>query len=156
VNTLQQLAFALDVPIVAFFEADQDGSETVYLRAGERPQAGFAHGTVENLGWGIVDSPFEALVVEMEPHSESGETPIVHTGHELVYCLQGRVLYRVGAQAYHLAPGDSLFFEAHLPHRWENRSPEPARMILVLGPADARDRPLERHFREGEGGVQAD
>ncbi len=42
--------------------------------------------------------------------------------------------------------GDSLLFEAHLPHRWRNLEENPARFILVLCPADERDDPSERHF----------
>jgi transcriptional regulator with XRE-family HTH domain len=149
VNTLQQLALALDVPVVAFFEDHQNRSGVVHLKAIERPRAGFAYGEVENLGLGILDSSFEAMIVEMNPYMQSGETPIVHTGHELVYCLRGQIQYEVDAQTYHLESGDSLFFEAHLPHRWVNITPEPAEMILVMGIADGRDQPLERHFTEG-------
>ena len=76
----------------------------------------------------------------------SGDTPIVHTGLEFVYCLEGCIGYEVDGQAYTLNPGDSLLFEAHLPHRWRNAGNTPSRSLLLLCPTDERDHPDERHF----------
>ena len=50
VSTLNQLAQALEVPITAFFEAESPQPEVVFQIAGERPQANFSHGLVEDLG----------------------------------------------------------------------------------------------------------
>jgi transcriptional regulator with XRE-family HTH domain len=146
VNTLQQIAQALDVPMVAFFEDDQPGAPVVYRKADTRPRAKFSHGTLEDLGTSSQDCPFEAMIVEISPQAGSGATPIVHTGYELVYCLQGEIHYKVADHIYSLQPGDSLVFEAHLPHSWNNADHTPARMILLLSPVDERDHPTERHF----------
>ncbi len=45
-----------------------------------------------------------------------------------------------------LDPGDSLIFEAHLPHRWRNPGKALMRSLLVLYPTDENDHPAERHF----------
>jgi transcriptional regulator with XRE-family HTH domain len=152
VKTLNQVAEALNVPMAAFFEEEQPGTSVIYRKAVNRPQAKFSHGTLEDLGTGSEDCPFEAMIVEISPQAGSGGIPIVHTGHELVYCLQGEVLYKVADNAYKLQPGDSLVFEAHQPHSWNNANNSPARMILFLSPSDERDLPAERHF--GEQGLQ--
>jgi quercetin dioxygenase-like cupin family protein len=47
---------------------------------------------------------------------------------------------------YSLDAGDSLIFEAHLPHRWFNDGYLPSRSLLILCPSDDRDHPDERHF----------
>jgi transcriptional regulator with XRE-family HTH domain len=146
VKTLNQIAEALNVPMVAFFEDEQPGAPVVYRKASNRPRAKFTHGTLEDLGTGSQDCPFEAMIVEISPQAGSGATPIVHTGYELVYCLQGEIHYKVGDQTYYLQSGDSLVFEAHLPHSWQNTNHIPARMILLLSTLDERDWPTERHF----------
>jgi len=69
---------------------------------------------------------------------------------EFVYCLEGSIQYTVNSAEYTLDPGDSLLFEAHLPHRWRNGGTNRARSLLVLCPADDRDRPRELHFASGE------
>ena len=88
----------------------------------------------------------EPLVVTLAPNADSGKTPIVHTGREFVYCLEGKLGYTVDTETYLLEPGDSLLFEAYLPHHWKNLGSSPSRNLLVLCPMDERDRPAERHF----------
>jgi len=146
VSTLQQLAQALQQPVTRFFETDLGTQKVVHQRAGERPRAVFSHGTMEDLAAGMSRFGAEPIIVTLEPRSDSGRNPIVHTGREFVYCLEGRLSYTVDTETYSLELGDSLLFEAYLPHRWENLASEPARILLVLCPLDERDQPAERHF----------
>ena len=146
VVTLQQLASALKVPITAFFERDAPKTRVAFIKAGRRVGAAFAHGTLEDLGSNLTERTIEPFVVTIKPNANSGAQPIVHTGHEFIFCLEGRIVYTVEDQTYLLEPGDSLLFESHLPHRWQNVEEVPARTILVLCPVDSRDRPTERHF----------
>lgn len=146
VSTLQQLATALNTPIAAFFETDIQKNKVSYLKAGRRPHAAFAHGTFEDLGAGLTFRGGIPLLVTLEPKANSGPTPIVHTGHEFVFCLEGCLSYTVEEESYQLEPGDSLLFEAYLPHYWFNAGETPSRSLLVLCPADESDHPTERHF----------
>ena len=146
VSTLQQIAMALELPINAFFESQAPLQAIVYQKAGDRQTAAFTHGTMANLGTGFSRSGLEPFVITHEPQADSGEARIVHTGLEFVYCLEGRISYEVDGQAFTLDPGDSLLFEAHLPHRWYNTGDIPSRSLLLLCPADERDRPDARHF----------
>jgi transcriptional regulator with XRE-family HTH domain len=146
VSTLQLIARTLQVPISTFFETDHGDQKVVYQRTGNRPRAVFTHGLVEDLGAGMVRFGAEPLIVTLKPKADSGRSPIVHTGREFVYCLEGRITYHVDEQAYRLEPGDSLMFEAYLPHRWQNEAESESRLLLVLCPMDERDQPSERHF----------
>jgi transcriptional regulator with XRE-family HTH domain len=146
VSTLQQLAMALGVPITAFFETDTPSKNIVFQRAGQRPAALFDHGSLEDLGAGMILRWGQALRVVLQPGADSGPTPIVHTGHEFVYCLEGSLEYAIESQVFALQPGDSLLFEAHLPHRWRNPGEMPSASLLVLCPSDENDHPSERHF----------
>jgi len=146
VSTLQQLARALGVPVTEFFVMENGNKTVVYQRNGSRPRALFEHGTMEDLGAGMERFGAEPLIVTLEAHADSGKNPIVHTGREFVYCLDGQVAYTVETEIYVLEPGDSLLFEAYLPHRWKNDDEYPARVLLVLCPSDERDQPTQRHF----------
>lgn len=145
VSTLQVLAQTLQIPITTFFETNDD-NKVIHQRARQRPHAKFAHGWMENLGSGSTRFGAEPLIITLDPNADSGKTPIVHTGSEFVYCLEGNITYHVDNEAYALQPGDSLMFEAHLPHRWRNEDGTPSRMLLVLCLMDERDQPTERHF----------
>ena len=148
VSTLQQLSQSLQIPITEFFEMDGDAKELVHQKQGRRPSLAFKQNTIEDLAAGMPRFGAEPMIVTLDSGSDSGRNPIVHTGREFVYCLEGHITYTVNAQEYLLAPGDSLIFEAYLPHRWKNADPTPSRALLVLCPMDVRDRPTERHFRK--------
>ncbi len=146
VSTLQQLARTLQVPISAFFEISNGDKQVVFQKAGTRPHAIVTHGTIEDMGAGMPRVGMEPLIVTLAPKADSGETPIVHIGLEFVYCLEGKIAYSVDNEIYLLEPGDSLLFEAYLPHHWKNMEASPSRSLLILCPMDERDRPAERHF----------
>ena len=147
VSTLQQLASALTVPITDFFETDIIKNNVSYQKAGQRLQAAFAHGTLADLGAGLTLHGGQPLLVTLEPKANSGPTPIVHTGHEFVFCLEGRLSYTIEDHIYILNPGDSLLFEAHLPHFWQNVGESTSQSLLIMCPADESDHPTERHFK---------
>jgi transcriptional regulator with XRE-family HTH domain len=146
VSTLQQLAGALGVSITEFFVTDVGDKKVVFQKDSERPQALFEHGTMEDLGAGMSRFGAEPLIVTLEAGADSGKNPIVHTGREFVYCLSGHIVYTVDSETFILEPGDSLFFEAYLPHRWKNVEATPSRVLLVLCSSDERDQAVQRHF----------
>ena len=146
VSTLQLIAQALQVPITAFFETTAPKNHIAYVKAEQRVSAAFSHGRLADLGAGMAERVMEPFVIMLAPNAGSGQTPIVHTGHEFVFCLKGRLLYTLEDQSYLLAAGDSLLFEAHLPHRWQNADMGDTQALLILCPADARDQPTTLHF----------
>lgn len=146
-GTLQQLAAALEMPITAFFETSTSRCGVSYIRAGQRPRAAFTHGALEDLGAGLTDRVVEPFVVILEPSTGSGSHPIVHTGYEFVFCLKGCIVYTIEERSYVLEPGDSLLFESHLPHCWQNAAAQPSEAILVLCPSDRYERPIRRHVQ---------
>lgn len=146
VSTLQKISRALNVPLIAFFMPEREVQEIVYTRVGERYTAAFESGAWEDLGEGLSSGVINPFVVTLNPRAASGDHPIVHEGYEFVYCLRGRIAYIVEDHRYVLEPGDSLFFEARLPHGWENLSHDEAQKILVLCPGDGRSWTVEQHF----------
>jgi len=146
VSTLQQLALALEVPIVTFFESEPVEKRVVFTPADQRPLAAFGRTQMENLGKDLAGNVVQPFVVTLKPGTGSGDRMIVHTGHEFVYCLSGTIRYQIEQEEYTLKPGDSLVFEAHLPHCWENSSEDTAQILLIFYPSDAREEPGGRHF----------
>ena len=136
----------MQVSISAFFETEENNKQVVHQKAGGRPKAAITHGTIEDLGAGISRFGAEPLIVTLTPKADSGKTAIVHTGLEFVYCLEGRIAYSVDDETYLLEPGDSLLFEAYLPHHWKNLDVTSSRALLVLCPMDEHDKPTKRHF----------
>lgn len=55
-------------------------------------------------------------LVVFEGDAEPQE-PVTHSGEEFLYVLEGRFQYQVGEEVFNLKPGDSLYFDAEIPHR---------------------------------------
>jgi transcriptional regulator with XRE-family HTH domain/predicted Fe-Mo cluster-binding NifX family protein len=146
VSTLQQLSRALNVPITKFFESDPQEKVVVFTPANERPKALIGTTLMQSLGKDLQENAVQPFAVTLEPGSGSGGQSIVHTGHEFVFCLSGSLEYRIGDSDYTLLQGDSLVFQAHIPHCWKNTGPETANILLILFPADKKDEPGGRHF----------
>ncbi len=146
VSTLQQLALALEEPIASFFETEPLQKRVVFTLANQRPWAAFGSTQMQHLGREFSGNAVQPFVVTLKPGMGSGDQMIVHTGHEFVYGLKGLVHYQVEQDEYYLNPGDSLLFEAHLPHCWENKGEDDAQILLIIHPADEREEPGGRHF----------
>ena len=146
VNTLQQLAIALNVPIRAFFEPTGPMVEVVFQKSGERPRTSFEQGIFSDLGGGLSLGRATPLLMTLGPDEEDDPDPIVHTGQEFVYCLEGRMKFWIADSEYDLEPGDSLIFQASLPHCWKNPGDHLARAIIVIAPSDIRDLSVTKHL----------
>jgi quercetin dioxygenase-like cupin family protein len=136
---------ALGVGIADFVE-EESHHQVVYLKRDQRPRARSLNAWIESLGSGLAGQIIEPLLITLEPEADSGPEPIMHPGHELVFCLEGAVVYEVDGQAYRLGPEDSLLFEARLAHRWRNDQAAPTRLLLLLQGAAANGPSAPTHF----------
>lgn len=73
-----------------------------------------------------------AAYATVEVGASSGKKSMSHRGEELVYCLQGKMEFKINKKTYYLKPGDSLHFRTHLNHSWNNVGTVPAKLIWVL------------------------
>ncbi len=146
VSTLQQLARALEVPMTAFFASEPIKKNVVFTEAITRPTQRFGSTEMQHLGRDLTDNAVQPFVITLQPGMSSGDRMIVHTGYEFVYCLRGSVQYQVDQQNFSMNPGDSLVFEAYLPHCWINDGEIPSELLLILYPADSHEKLGGQHF----------
>jgi len=141
--TLQELSKALQVPVTSFFRRFEEERSATFVKAGqglpiERRGTRAGH-QYQMLGHSFTRS------VGMEPYvvtlSENSDVfPIFqHEGVELIYMLEGEVGYRHGDKTYVMTPGDSLFFDADVPHGPEELRKLPIRFISVIAYDRASD-----------------
>lgn len=146
VATLQSLAMALNIRMSYFFE-EQAPSSVLHLKSGERPKIASEGVVIEGMGKTLPFQELEPFLVTLESQAGSGgERQVVHSGHEFVYCLQGRIEYVIDGRVYPIEAGDILIFEATLPHLWRNPYDVQAKLILVLQTPNASREPVQRHF----------
>jgi quercetin dioxygenase-like cupin family protein/DNA-binding Xre family transcriptional regulator len=129
--TLHKLATALGVGVISFLEEETD-KQVIFLQQGQRPSTRSGKALLRSLGTGLVNQTMEPLLITLEPDADSGPEPMTHLGHELAFCLNGQISYEINGEQYLLKPGDSLLFEASLPHRWHNEQSEPSQLLMVV------------------------
>jgi transcriptional regulator with XRE-family HTH domain len=146
VATLHRLATALGVSLPFFFE-EEEQRDVVFVKANRRARTRSDSVIMENLGSGLRDQAMEPLLVILQPGAGSGDDPIVHLGHEFVFCLEGEIEYEIRDDRYVLDAGDSLIFEAHLPHRWRNTGDSSSTVLLILQTQEGREESVEQHLQ---------
>ena len=147
VDTLQNLATGLGVPITAFFETEDPPARLILTPAQERTQTRLPGMTIEHLGSGLPNQALASFLITLDPGVGCDAEPVTHLGEEWVHCLEGTIEYKVNGEQFRLGPGDSLLFEAFLPHCWHNRGSHQASLILVLHAGEAYDLAVEQHLR---------
>ena len=146
VATLHRLATALGVSMTFFFE-EEERREVVFVKADRRARIRSDSVIMENLGSGLRNQTMEPLLVVLQPGASSGDESNVHLGHEFVFCLEGEIEYKIRDHRYLLDAGDSLIFEAHLPHRWQNAGDSSSTILLILQTQEGREESVEQHLQ---------
>lgn len=140
-TTLSRLARGLDVPVTALFRGMDDEREAVFVPAGhgarivrrgtkvghEYAQLGSLRGAHKRM---------DALLVTLTEQSEV--FPLFqHAGTELLYMLEGAMVYGHGKSSYTLHPGDALQFDGEAPHGPERLVELPIRFLTVTAFGDS-------------------
>lgn len=146
VSTLKRLAVALGVDINAFFNTADDVS-IVYTKADQRLNLQLSQGLLADLGVGMHDQLVTPLILKLNPGARSGPA-LSHDGQDFVYCIRGEILYSVNGRAFVLEPGDSLFFDGHLLHRFQNTVAGVSEVLVILSTPHESSQYISGHFPE--------
>ncbi len=150
VSTLYKLADALGISITAFFGAETERKQVVFLKSDERTRMPSVRGVFEALGGEQFSGRVEPFMLTLENGSSSGPHNMVHTGHEFVFCLRGQLEYFVEKQVFLLSAGDSLLFESKMQHRWKNPSRNVANALIIISGFAEGEQPHAMHWKKGE------
>lgn len=78
---------------------------------------------------------FEPFMITMDDLSEVFPT-FSHPGEEFIYLVSGKLVYRHGNHLYEMEAGDSLTFEAEIPHGPEKLVEVPIQLLSIINYAD--------------------
>jgi quercetin dioxygenase-like cupin family protein len=140
----------LDIPISVLYKiSNRLGTDTTVLLTGEDPRmetasvcrAGrgiqmerYPGYEYASLAYNFKGRTMEPLLVTLDPGKASA--PLVrHSGQEFNYVTEGVVRVTVGGRDYDLSAGDSIYFDARLPHGQRALGEEcgtPARFITII------------------------
>ena len=140
VATLLKISRALNVNIGYFFQ-DQDAEKRavivprnerkkVFRRIHEEPsKVGYYY---ESLAYPKADKHMEPFHVTFEVKKKEDLIFFNHEGEEFIYVLDGQLEFNYEDETYALGTGDSLYFDASLPHAFRAVGKKPALAIDVI------------------------
>ncbi|HXD75701.1 MAG TPA: XRE family transcriptional regulator [Vicinamibacterales bacterium] len=116
--------------------ADMAAADVVnpVLKSGQRKIIKLADGVRWERLTPTPDKDVEFLVVVYDVGAEScpKDALIRHGGKEYAYILSGRLGIKIGFEEFELGPGDSIAFDAQMPHRLWTVGKEPAEALWVV------------------------
>ena len=135
ITTMMKLSDALGKKISNLIEEDFEDKDVFFTSSKKRePIFTFKKGldlqgiSTKKYGEFIMTAAYAVVQVG----ASSGRKSMSHRGEELIYCLQGKMEFKVNKKIYHLKSGDSIHFRTHLNHSWKNAGDVPAKLIWVL------------------------
>jgi transcriptional regulator with XRE-family HTH domain len=139
-TTLGRLATGLDVPVTALFRGVDAEREAVYVPAGQGARIvrrGSRVGHLYELLGGL-RGPHKRMEAVLVTLTESSEVfPLFqHPGTELIYMVEGEMVYGHGEAGYTLRPGDALQLDGEGAHGPQELLALPIRFLSVTAYGD--------------------
>jgi quercetin dioxygenase-like cupin family protein len=144
VATLLKISRALSVNIGYFFQEQdverravvvpRNERKKVFRRIHEDPsKVGYYY---ESLAYPKADKHMEPFHVTFEVKNKEDLIFFNHKGEEFIYVLEGQLEFSYENETLALGPGDSLYFDASLPHAFRAVGKKPATAIDVIYAAE--------------------
>jgi len=132
-TTIHKIAMALGVHPVEFFEIEKH-KKWVISRRGERERIQFngLESAMEYLVKNGRDSRNEIFLSYLGPNQKSFDEHVTHGGYNFGYVLTGSVEVELGNEKIRLNEGDTIFFEAIIPHLWRSAENRESNSLWVI------------------------
>lgn len=75
---------------------------------------------------------FREVIYEPGGGSPGSERAIQHNGRDYAVIIEGELTAQIGFERFTLRPGDSVAFDATIPHQFWNQGPQRVRAVFVL------------------------
>jgi transcriptional regulator with XRE-family HTH domain len=132
-----RIANGLDLRLSQLLRLDEDGAVTI-VRADERRRG---PASVAGHRYEVLTPPLPGQRAELSRHvldggaatGGPGDPPVHEPGsRETAFVQSGRVVLHCDGAAYALEAGDTVTFDADLPHHFENPGPEEASLLAIV------------------------
>lgn len=143
ISTLTKIAFGLKTSIEALITGDAPQFRSSKIEIGRvADRHPIAHteaspkSIYESFGFKKQDRVMRACIITMS--DEFPPKPMMHSGQEFIFALEGTHEFYYDGQIYRINPGDTLYFDSDCPHMGRSLSQKPAKILVVYcNPSDA-------------------
>jgi transcriptional regulator with XRE-family HTH domain len=116
-----------------YYALVRSSDEKVATRVASKSGADYGY-EYTSLGFEKRQRVMEPFLITINPPSDASEMekPSTHDGEEFVYVLEGELEIQLQDESFLLQPGDSIYYDASVPHRVLHRGEGPARVLAVI------------------------
>ena len=126
---LMRISRAFGVRLGTFLD-DQASSGVTITRAAQSNKESADRITYNSLSDNRMDRYMEPFLLDIKPGSAE-KKPLSHEGEKCLYIIEGSVTLQHGNESHLLHTGDSIYFDAIVPHNITTSEPNGARAMLV-------------------------
>ncbi len=128
----ERIATGLELRLSQLLRLDEEGAVSIVRREERRAEARDGH-AYEILTPALPGQRAEVTLHTLAPRARTGDAPMHEPGaRETVVVQQGAVTFFCDTDRHDLNEGDSVTFDADLPHHFENPGKEEAVLLGVL------------------------
>jgi len=116
ITALREISRALDIPI--FYFLIEDKKHNAVVRREDRKTLKFPNSqlTFELISPDL-DHDIEMIEARLKPGASTLDQPLSHNGEEVSIVIKGKMEITIGNESYKLSEGDSVYYNANLPHK---------------------------------------
>jgi transcriptional regulator with XRE-family HTH domain len=135
--TLLRIALVFSVGLEFFFAGSREKPLLAVARKRDRvalpdrPGAPDIAYQFESLDYGAAERRFNSYYAEFFPLAAAPVRRHAHPGVEFIYTLTGTLRVHVGEEEFALQPGDSMYFDATVPHGYQRSRGRSCSAIVV-------------------------
>ena len=136
VVSMWRIAKALDTNISFFFEHLEEKKPDVVIRKGQHKLIimNKGHSTYQMLSPDDKNHCIDFIKITLAGGEVYDKEEVFHEGEECGYVLQGTLTVFLNGIYYDVYPGDSIYFDSRLPHKYMNRKEEDCISIWAMTP----------------------
>src|SRR3954451_563637 len=131
----EKIASGLDLTLSQLLRLDE-GEHVIVIRRGERRARSRRGHRTEELTPPLPGQRADVSLHELDPGASTGRggDPVLHEpgARETAVVLSGSVALMIDDERHDLDEGDSVTFDADLPHHFSNEGDEPAEFLAVV------------------------
>jgi transcriptional regulator with XRE-family HTH domain len=137
--TLLRIALVFGVGLEFFFAGSRDKPLVAVVRGSERVQLPDRPGSrdvayrFQSLDYQATERRFNCYYAEFFPVAVEKLRRHDHAGVEFIYTMEGTLSVHVGDDEHALAAGDSMYFDATVPHAYRRSGARACSAIVVTG-----------------------
>lgn len=134
---LGKIAVVLDISVSELVEGLDERPALVIVRKDERKivqrdQSAQNKSVYESLAHSRMNRSMDPFLITI-PGGVSREKAMDHEGEEFLHVQSGSIQFEYDGEIVSLRAGDSLYFDANVPHRLINPNKRPAEVLSVFG-----------------------